>query len=114
MTLVITRVTAPVAPCRQADLEWAFHSFAGDGLPAGAVESRLVRCCSDKWRIETIWTRRALHQVRHSPHVPAAVNVFRSVGAEPEVTFFDPLDRPGAASHCPVPLSVSASAARRR
>src|SRR3712207_4860597 len=96
MTVVITRVTAPIAPGRQADLERAFHSFAATGLPAGAVETRLGRGCFGEWRIETIWTRRALHQVRQSAHVPAAINVFRSVGAEPEVTLVDPARRAGS------------------
>lgn len=87
---ILTEVSAVVAPEREADLLAAYRELVTRPLPAGLVRTELLTGQGGRWRVQTLWRdRAALEAVRAAPEPPAALRLFRSVDAEPEVALFD-------------------------
>jgi quinol monooxygenase YgiN len=87
---VLTEVSAAVAPEREADLLAAFRELITQSLPDGLVRTELLRGQDGHWRIQTLWRdRAALNAMRAVPELPAAIRLFRDVGAEPELAILD-------------------------
>jgi quinol monooxygenase YgiN len=87
--MIVTMVEARVGADRAEDLLDAFTT-AADDLPAAIVESFLLRTADDLWRVVTVWrSRQALDAYRSTVDTPAAIEMFRDAGAEPNVRVFD-------------------------
>lgn len=90
--MIVTMVSGQLPEARNADIEAAFKQLISHGLPAGLVESFLLHGEANTWRIATVWaSQEALDEMRRSTDVPGAIRVFRSVGVEPDVAFFETL-----------------------
>ena len=86
---VLTEVRATVDPSRQEDLVAGFESLLAEGLPEGLLRTELLHV-DDEWRIQSLWRDRdALGAMRASTAEPAAPKLFRSVGADPELTILE-------------------------
>ncbi len=80
---VLTVVTATVEPSREAELVDGFRRLLSDPLPNGVLRTELLRGREGAWRVETLWRdRAALESVRTSGRPPAALELFRAVGAD--------------------------------
>jgi len=87
--MVVTIVEAEVPPEQEGALSAAWRETTGGPIPAGLVRTFLLRS-GGTWRIATVWeSQEALAAMRASNDTPAAVAMFRSVGAEPSVTIWD-------------------------
>lgn len=86
---VLTEVRATVDPSRHEDLVAGFEALLAASLPEGLLRTELLRV-DDEWRIQTLWRdREALVTMRSSTAEPAAPQLFRSVGADPELTILE-------------------------
>jgi quinol monooxygenase YgiN len=93
--MVITVLRAEVAPHRIADLESAYRQAVQE-LPSGIAETFLVRDARQPstFEIVTVWSSRAaLDAIRASGVTPRGVQIFRSVGAAPELSILDVLEQ---------------------
>ena len=89
--MVVTELRAHLAPDQSRVLIDAYRA-ATSSLGAEVVRTALLQSASDptSWRILTTWTSRAaLEEYRASVETPAGVLVFRSAGAEPELTILE-------------------------
>jgi len=87
MSPVVTMVEARVEAARRDELIAAFPAKTPADLPPWLLGTMLISDpATDRWRIVTSWRSRSdLDEYRRSVEVPAAVQAFRSVGAEPLV-----------------------------
>lgn len=86
---VLTEVRATVEAARQEALVAGFEALVAESLPEGLLRTELLHA-DGEWRIQTLWRdREALAAMRSSTAEPAAPKLFRSVGAEPEVTVME-------------------------
>lgn len=96
---ILTEVTARVDPARDRELLAGFHQLLQGPVPDGLLRTELLRGTAGDWRIQTLWaSREALDAMRASAEPPAAPTLFRSVGAEPQLTILEV-----AAQHQPPP-----------
>ncbi len=61
-------------------------------LPPQMIRTYLLQDVKDQtlWRIVSVWkSREALDEMRNSGETPTGVLMFRSAGAEPELSIFD-------------------------
>ena len=86
---MLTEVRATVDPSRQDDLVAGFEALLAATPPDGLVRTELLHVGSE-WRIHTLWRdREALLAMRAGTAEPAAPKLFRSVGADPELTILE-------------------------
>jgi hypothetical protein len=86
---VITEVRATVDPARHEEIVTGFEALLAEPLPDGLLRTELLRNEAE-WRIQTLWRdREALAAMRSSTDEPAAPKLFRSVGAQPELTIME-------------------------
>ena len=86
---VLTEVRATVDPSRVGDLLAGFEALLAAPKPDGLLRTELL-CAGSEWRIQTLWRDRdALSSMRATAEEPAAPRLFRSVGAQPELTVWE-------------------------
>jgi len=86
---LLTVVTATVEASREAELVDGFRRLLAEPLPDGVIRTELLRGRDGTWRVETLWRdRAALESVRTGGESPAALELFRSVGADHEHDVF--------------------------
>lgn len=80
---ILTIVTATVAAHRETELTAGFRDINTRPLPEGLIRTELLRGQNGNWRIQSLWRdRAALEAVRASTEPPAALELFRNVGAD--------------------------------
>jgi hypothetical protein len=80
---ILTSVTAWVDADREEELITGFRNLLARPVPDGLLRTELLRGQNRIWRIETLWRdRAALEAVRTGPEPPAALEMFRTVGAD--------------------------------
>jgi quinol monooxygenase YgiN len=80
---ILTTVTATVDAHRETELTTGFREITIRPLPDGLIRTELLRGQDGTWRIQSLWRdRAALEAVRTSPEPPAALELFRRVGAD--------------------------------
>jgi heme-degrading monooxygenase HmoA len=85
--MFVTIVEAQVELVREADLRTAWEEATASTLPAGFIESSLLRTEDGVWRIVTVWeSEDAVSAMRASGERPAALVVFDRAGAEPSIS----------------------------
>jgi hypothetical protein len=97
---ILTAVTATVDASRESDLTTGFRKLTTGPMPDGLIRTELLRGQNGSWRIQTLWRDgAALEAVRASPEPPAALALFRDVGADHshEVLFVEYTHHPGTA-----------------
>jgi hypothetical protein len=86
--MFVTIVEGAVGAAREGDLRSAWEN-APTPLPAGFIESSLLRREDGTWRIVTVWeSREVVLAMRGSGQPPAAPMMFQQVGAEPSVSMW--------------------------
>jgi hypothetical protein len=86
---VLTEVRAIVDPSQQDALRAGFDALLAEPLPDGLLRTELL-FAGGEWRIQSLWRdREALAAMRSRAGEPAAPKLFRSVGANPELTILD-------------------------
>jgi len=86
---ILTVVSATVSPERESELTEGFRRLAGGQRPEGLLRTELLRGQNGTWRIQSLWRDRAvLEALRTSGEPPAALELFRSVGADHTHDFF--------------------------
>jgi heme-degrading monooxygenase HmoA len=86
--LFVTIVEGVVEAAREGDLRsaWADKTAA---LPAGFIESSLLRAENGTWRIVTVWeSQEAVMAMRVSGEPPAALIMFEQAGSKPSVSMW--------------------------
>jgi len=90
--MLITMVEGSVPQSKQQALEDAYRSFVERGLPAGALQTYLLRGAEEQkiWRIVTIWvSREALDTIRASDDGMPALRMFKAADVQPTLQLFD-------------------------
>jgi len=86
---LLTEVRATVDPDRAGDLVAGFEALLAEPPPEGLLRTELLHA-DNEWRIQTLWRdNNALSSMRASAEEPAAPRLFRSVGAQPELTVLE-------------------------
>lgn len=86
--MFVTIVESTVEAAREGDLRSAWDN-ASTHLPAGFIESSLLRREDGTWRIVTVWeSREAVMAMRDSGKPPAAPMMFQQAGAETAVSMW--------------------------
>jgi len=86
---VLTEVRAKVEASRHEALVAGFADLLARSRPEGLLRTELLYA-DGEWRIQTLWRdREALAAMRSSTAEPAAPKLFRSVGAEPDLTIME-------------------------
>ena len=96
---ILTTVTATVDAAREPELTDGFRELTGRPMPDGIVRTELLRGQDGRWQIQTLWRdRTALEAVRDNPEPPAALELFRRVGADHSHAVFlvEQAHQPGA------------------
>ncbi len=89
--MVITILVAHVDLNKTATLLEAYRRGTENGLPPQMIQTFLIQSVADKtlWQIISVWkSREALDEIRNSGETPAGILMFRSAGAEPELSIF--------------------------
>lgn len=90
--MVISMVEGRVAVDKQEALQAEYQQEVLQGLPAGILQTFLLRKADDAaaWRIITVWKSMAeLQAVRQSPEQPPAMRMFKSAGVDATLTVFE-------------------------
>jgi hypothetical protein len=84
----VTIVEGMVEAVREGDLRSAWEEVTATVLPAGFIESSLLRTDDGTWRIVTVWeSKEAVIKMRATGDLPAALIVFERAGvAKPSVS----------------------------
>jgi heme-degrading monooxygenase HmoA len=86
--MFVTIVEGTVEADREEDLRSAWEKRP-TALPAGFIESSLLRGEGGTWRIVTAWeSREAVMAMRASGERPAALTMFERAGSEPSVSMW--------------------------
>jgi quinol monooxygenase YgiN len=86
---IMTVVTAVVSPEAEADFLAGFRELTAQ-LPPMLLQTFLLKGDGGEWRIVTQWrSREDLDEYRRAVDTPAAVKLFRDIGAKPVVTLLD-------------------------
>lgn len=86
--MFVTIVEGAVETAREDDLRSAWENKPTP-LPAGFIESSLLRSEDGTWRIVTVWeSSDAVAAMRASGEPPAAPMMFRHAGSEPSVSMW--------------------------
>lgn len=87
--MFVTSVEGKVEAAREGDLRSAWEETIAGALPAGLVESSLLRAEDGIWRIITVWeSKEAVMAMRASDETPAALVMFERAGSKPSVTMW--------------------------
>jgi quinol monooxygenase YgiN len=89
--MVITILEAHVELEKASVLQDAYKKGLSQ-LPPQMTQTFLIQSVSDKslWRIISVWkSREALEEMRNSGETPAGILMFRSAGAEPQLTLHE-------------------------
>lgn len=87
--MFVTIVEGAVDADREADLRSAWEELTAPALPAGLIESSLLRAEEGTWRIVTVWeSKEAVMTMRESGRPPAAPIVFQRAGSEPSLSMW--------------------------
>jgi heme-degrading monooxygenase HmoA len=88
--MFVTMVEAHVESDRESDLLSAWGKLSAvRPLPAGFVESSLLKSDDGTWRVLTFWESRDAVRAMRAEGRPAAVVLFEEVGARPAVSLCD-------------------------
>ncbi len=88
--MFVTIVEGVVDAEREDDLRASWEATAAGPIPAGFIESSLLRAEDGTWRIVTVWeSKDAVMAMRASGEPPAAPRMFGEVGAEPSLSMWD-------------------------
>ena len=86
--MFVTIVEGAVATAREGDLRSAWEERT-TVLPAGFIESSLLRTEDGTWRIVTVWdSKEAVMAMRASGEPPAALTMFERAGSTPSVSMW--------------------------
>ena len=87
--MFVTIVEGMVEADREGDLRSAWEAKTAGVLPAGFIESSLLRAESGIWRIVTVWeSKEAVMAMRASGEPPAALVMFEQAGSKPSVSMW--------------------------
>jgi heme-degrading monooxygenase HmoA len=85
--MFVTIAEGNVEAAREGDLRSAWEDTVSRALPAGFIESSLLRTEDGTWRIVTFWeSREAVIAMRASGEPPGAVVIFERAGVRPSVS----------------------------
>lgn len=91
---ILTEVSATVDADREQDLVNGYHKITAGNIPEGLVRTELLHGQDRQWRVQTVWRdREALEAMRANPEPPAALKLFKSVGADPVVRLYEVEER---------------------
>jgi heme-degrading monooxygenase HmoA len=94
--MFVTIVEGAVEAVREGDLRSAWKDKTAI-LPAGFIESSLLRAETGTWRIVTVWeSKEAVMAMRASGEPPAALLMFAQAGSKPSVSMWTVEDRVSA------------------
>jgi heme-degrading monooxygenase HmoA len=94
--MFVTIVEGAVEAVREGDLRSAWKDKTAI-LPAGFIESSLLRAETGTWRIVTVWeSKEAVMAMRASGEPPAALLMFEQAGSKPSVSMWTVEDRVSA------------------
>jgi quinol monooxygenase YgiN len=80
---IMTAVTATVDPHHESELVDGFRELTAGPMPDGLIRTELLRGPHGTWTVQSVWRdRAALEAVRTSPEPPAAMELFRRIGAD--------------------------------
>jgi heme-degrading monooxygenase HmoA len=86
--MFVTIVEGAVEAAREGDLRSAWEDKTAV-LPAGLIESALLRAEDGTWRIVTVWeSKDAVMAMRASGEPPAALAMFEQAGSKPSVSMW--------------------------
>jgi len=86
--MFVTIVEGAVEAARESDLRAAWENKTAV-LPAGFIESSLLRTEDGTWRIVTVWeSKEAVMVMRASGEMPAALFMFGQAGSKPSVSMW--------------------------
>ncbi|MGZ5213658.1 MAG: hypothetical protein ACXWXM_08090 [Actinomycetota bacterium] len=86
--MFVTVVEGVVEAAREGDLRSAWEEKTA-ALPAGLIESSLLRAEDGTWQIVTVWnSKEAVMAMRASGAPPAALVMFEQAGSEPSVSMW--------------------------
>lgn len=91
VAVVITILEAHVELDKAPVLLAAYQKGLGQ-LPPQMIQTFILQSFKDKtlWQIISVWKNRAaLEEMRNSTETPEGILIFRSAGAEPQVSVFD-------------------------
>jgi len=87
--MFVTIVEGSVEAAREGDLRSAWEDKTAGVLPAGFIESSLLRTEDGTWRIVTVWeSKEAVMAMRASGEPPAAPIMFEQAGSKPSVSMW--------------------------
>jgi hypothetical protein len=93
--MILTVLEATLPEGNEALLKAAFEAAGKTARPSALVRSELLQDTREpkRWRIATLWeSREALVAMRSSGETPAGILMFRSAGAEPELSILEVVD----------------------
>jgi heme-degrading monooxygenase HmoA len=89
LSMFVTMVEGSVEATREDDLRSAWKEVTDAELPAGFIESSLLRADDGTWRIVTFWeSKEAVMAMRASGEPPAAPIMFERAGSRPSVSMW--------------------------
>ena len=87
--MFVTIVEGSVEATREGDLRSAWEATTAAVLPAGFIESSLLRTDDGTWRIVTVWeSKEAVMAMRASGEPPAAPLMFEQAGSKPSISMW--------------------------
>jgi len=87
--MFVTIVEGAVETAREGDLRSAWEETIAAALPAGFIESSLLRTEDGTWRVVTVWeSKEAVMAMRDSGEPPAAPLMFERAGTRPSVSMW--------------------------
>lgn len=87
--MFVTMVEGTVEAAREVDLRSAWEVTRAGTLPAGFIESSLLRAEDGTWRIVSVWeSKEAVVAMRASGAAPAALVMFEQAGSKPSVSMW--------------------------
>jgi len=87
--MFVTMVEGSVEATREDDLRSAWKEVIDAELPAGFIESSLLRADDGTWRVVTFWeSKEAVMAMRASGEPPAAPMMFERAGSRPSVSMW--------------------------
>ena len=87
---VMTEVSATLPQERADAVLAAFAELTQRPLPEGLVRTELIAGRDGEWKIQSLWRdQAALDAMRAGAEPPAALALFRRIGAEPVLRIYD-------------------------
>ena len=87
--MFVTIVEGAVEAAREGDLRSAWKEISTGVLPAGFIESSLLRTEDGIWRVVTVWeSKEAVMAMRASGEPPAAPAMFEQAGSKPSLSMW--------------------------